>query len=89
MQTWDSRRNAFKTRQNEKICRICGSFGVADAAVLCATVSRSSRQKAEEERKKADEKANDEAYKALMKRTPNGNNKKIDPWGGLRTGPGK
>lgn len=50
---------------------------------------KSSRQKAEEERKKADEKASDEAYKALMKRTPSGNNKKIDPWGGLRAGPGK
>jgi hypothetical protein len=51
----------------------------------------SERQKAQEERKKADEKATDEAYKALMKRLPDGN-KKVDPWGGLRppsAGPGK
>ena len=38
----------------------------------------SSRQKAQEERKKADEKANDEAYKALMKRLPD-SDKKVDP----------
>jgi hypothetical protein len=51
----------------------------------------SERQKAEEARKKADEKATDEAYKSLMKRTPNAD-KKVDPWGGLRaptTNPGK
>ena len=30
----------FKTRQNEKIRRIRGPLSVADAAVLCATVSR-------------------------------------------------
>jgi hypothetical protein len=43
----------------------------------------SNRQKAQEERKKADEKATDEAYKALIKRLPD-SNKKVDPWGGLR-----
>ena len=43
----------------------------------------SERQKAQEERKKADEKANDEAYKATMKRLPN-SDKKVDPWGGVR-----
>jgi hypothetical protein len=48
----------------------------------------SPRQKAQEERKKADEKANDEAYKALMKRLPD-SDKKVDPWGGLRATPGK
>jgi hypothetical protein len=48
----------------------------------------SSRQKAQEERKKADEKANDEAYKALMERLPD-SDKKVDPWGGVRAAPGK
>jgi hypothetical protein len=44
----------------------------------------SERQKAEEARKKADEKATDQAYKAVTKHTPNAN-KKVDPWGSLRT----
>jgi hypothetical protein len=51
----------------------------------------SSRQKAQEERKKGDEKANEEAYKAMMKRLPN-SDKKVDPWGGVRApsaNPGK
>lgn len=51
----------------------------------------SERQKAEEARKKADKQATEEAYKSQMKRTPN-TNKKVDPWGGLRTpsaNPGK
>ena len=43
----------------------------------------SDRQKAAEARKKADEKATDEAYKATMKNAPN-TNKKVDPWGSLR-----
>jgi hypothetical protein len=43
----------------------------------------SSRQKTQEERKKQDEKANDEAYKAWIKRTPD-SNKKVDPWGDIR-----
>ena len=47
-----------------------------------------SRQKVQEERKKEEEKSNDEAYKALMKRLPDAN-KKVDPWGGLRAAPGK
>jgi hypothetical protein len=47
------------------------------------TFPESDRQKAQEERKKADEKATDEAYKALMKHLPD-SNKKVDPWGGLR-----
>jgi hypothetical protein len=51
----------------------------------------SDRQKAAEARKKADEKATDEAYKAMMKNAPN-TNKKVDPWGSLRApsvSPGK
>ena len=49
---------------------------------------RSARQKAEEERKKEEQKANDEAYKAMIKRTPS-SDKKVDPWGSLRAAPGK
>jgi hypothetical protein len=49
----------------------------------CGWRPQSSRQKAQEERKKADEKANDEAYKALMKRLPN-SDRKVDSWGGMR-----
>jgi hypothetical protein len=48
----------------------------------------SSRQRAQEERRKEDKKANDEAYKAMMKRVPDAN-KKVDPWGGLRAAPDK
>jgi hypothetical protein len=44
----------------------------------------SERQKAETARKKAEEKANDEAYKAMLKRAPVAN-QKVDPWGSLRT----
>jgi len=51
-------------------------------------MSRSSRQKAEEERKQEDQKASDEAYKAMIKRTPS-SSKKFDPWGNLRATPGK
>ena len=43
----------------------------------------SARQKAEEARKKAEQNATDEAYKAMMKNTPK-TDKKIDPWGSLR-----
>jgi hypothetical protein len=35
-----------------------------------------------------EQKANDEGYKATIKRTPS-SNKKVDPWGSLRTAPGK
>jgi ribosomal protein L9 len=44
----------------------------------------SARQKAEEARKKADEKATDEAYRAELKRTQ-GVKKTVDPWANLRT----
>ena len=47
----------------------------------------SARQKAEEAVKKADEKATDETYKSMMKRTKNTNKKADDPWGGVRTPP--
>jgi hypothetical protein len=46
------------------------------------------RERAHEARKKADREATDEAYKAMMERTPK-TNKKIDPWGGVRGAPGK
>jgi ribosomal protein L9 len=44
----------------------------------------SERQKAEEARKKADEKATDEAYKATLKHKQDVK-KTVDPWGNLRT----
>jgi gas vesicle protein len=77
--------------------RLTGMGIFAASAVLAAllmqpsyaqSLPESPRQKAQEERKKADEKANDEAYKALIKRTPD-STKKVDPWGGLRAAPGK
>jgi hypothetical protein len=46
----------------------------------------SERQKAEEARKKADEKAIDEAYKTTLRRTQH-IKKTVDPWGNLRTLP--
>jgi hypothetical protein len=49
---------------------------------------KSPRQKAEEQRKEEDQKATDEAYKAMIKRTPS-SSKKFDPWGTLRAAPGK
>ena len=46
----------------------------------------SSRQKAAEERKKAEEKAADDAYRSMMKQVKptKSPDKKFDPWGGLR-----
>ena len=52
------------------------------------SLPESPRQKAEEARKKADEKANDDAYKALMKRLPDAD-KKVNPRAGVRAAPGK
>ena len=46
----------------------------------------SDRQKAEEARKKAEEKATDEAYKATLKHTQDVK-KTVDPWGNSRTTP--
>jgi multidrug efflux pump subunit AcrB len=46
----------------------------------------SDSQKAEEARKKTDEKATDEAYKATLKRTQDVK-KTVDPWGNVRTSP--
>jgi hypothetical protein len=45
----------------------------------------SAEDKAEIVQKRLDEKANDEAYKALIKRTPDKKNEKVDPWGNMRT----
>jgi hypothetical protein len=84
----------FKTRQRRgtrsDMCDLARKFAVS--AILTALLTQpsyaqqfpeSDRQKAQEERKKADVKATDEAYKALMKRLPDGN-KNVDPWGGVR-----
>lgn len=46
----------------------------------------SDHQKAEEARKKADDKATDEAYKNILKHTQDVK-KIIDPWGNVRTSP--
>ena len=43
----------------------------------------SARQKAEEARKRAEQNATEEAYKAMMKNAPK-TDKKVDPWGSLR-----
>ena len=53
-------------------------------AVHAQPFPESDRQKAEEARKRADEKATDEAYKAMLKRTK-GFKKTADPWANLRT----
>ena len=47
---------------------------------------KSGRQKAEDVRKKAEEKATDEAYKATLKHTQVVK-KTLDPWGNLRAPP--
>jgi hypothetical protein len=44
----------------------------------------SDSQRAAEAKHKAEEKANDEAYRESMKRIPVPD-RKVDPWGGLRT----
>jgi len=44
----------------------------------------SDSQKAEESKRRAEEKANDAAYRDAMKRTPVPD-RKVDPWGGLRS----
>jgi hypothetical protein len=44
----------------------------------------SDSQKAEASKRKLDEKATDEAYRATLKRFP-AVDRKVDPWGGLRT----
>ena len=47
---------------------------------------KSSRQKAAEERKKAEERAADDAYNSMMKQVKptKSPHKKFDPWGGVR-----
>jgi multidrug efflux pump subunit AcrB len=73
--------------------RLVRSFAVSLLiAVLLTPISHaqpfpeSDRQKADEARKKAEEKATDEAYKATLKHTQDAK-KTIDPWGNLRTTP--
>ena len=47
----------------------------------------SDRQKAEIARRKAEEKANDEAYKAMLKHTEGVKPSKADPWANVRPPP--
>ena len=67
----------------------------AEALVISALLTQASsaqelpmsdRQKAEIERHKLEEKATDEAYKAMLKRTQDAK-PKADPWGNLRAAP--
>ena len=53
-------------------------------ASYAQTPPPSDSQKAEMAKKKAQQKANEEAYQATIKRMPD-SNQKADPWGGLRT----
>jgi hypothetical protein len=82
-----------RSKRCDLVRKFAASLVLSALLILSASLTQSSyaqpfpeseRQKAEEARKKADEKATDEAYKALMKHTPDAN-KKVDPWGGLRT----
>jgi hypothetical protein len=52
-------------------------------ASYAQTLPPSDSQKAEMAKKKAEEKANEEAYKSTIKRMPD-SNQNADPWGGLR-----
>jgi hypothetical protein len=67
---------------------LCMALSVLTQPSYAQPFPESSRQKRQEERKKDEEKANDEAYKAMIKRTPS-SDKKVDPWGGVRAAPGK
>jgi hypothetical protein len=79
------------------LIRKFGVFAVISALLIQASYAQgllpdmqelpeSSRQKAAEELKKAEEKAADEAYKSMMKQVKPTKipDKKFDPWGGLR-----
>jgi hypothetical protein len=52
-------------------------------ACYAQTPPPSDSQKAALAKKKAEQKPNDEAYRATIKRMPD-SNQKADPWGGLR-----
>jgi hypothetical protein len=65
---------------------------LAAAAIISALLTQagygqapppSDSQKAEMAKKKAEQKANEEAYRATIKRMPD-SNQKVDPWGDLR-----
>jgi hypothetical protein len=86
----DARRGLAEGVGHGEMCSLIKKLAVAvivSALLMPPTEAQpfpeSDRQKAAEARKKADEKATDEAYKAMMKNTPNAN-KKVDPWGSLR-----
>jgi hypothetical protein len=99
--TYDSRKIKLgQSPRNLDSAAMCDlARKIAIAVVLSAVLTQpshaqqfpeSERQKAAEARKKADEKATDEAYKSVMKHTST--TEKLDPWGGLRTpsaNPGK
>jgi len=72
--------------------RVCVStFAAAIALLFLGTYlaraqefPMSDRQKASIERKKADEKANDDAYEATIKRLHGAKPKTVDPWASVR-----
>jgi len=58
----------------------------AQHSALPANVPPSVEDRAEMARKKAEEAAADQAYKAMLKQTP-ATAHKVDPWGDVRTAP--
>lgn len=80
----ESRKQHYPMRH---ILRKCTAALVLSALLTAASYAQnlpeSDRQKAETEKKKADERATDEAYKSTIKRIPDAG-QKPDPWGNMR-----
>ncbi len=79
------------------LIRKFGVFAVISALLIQASYAqsllpdmqelpKSSRQKAAEERKKAEERAAEDAYNSMIKQVKptKSSDKKFDPWGGVR-----
>ena len=71
------RPGSFRTRSASK--NVAKFIQFAACSVLLALLSQ---------HQEGDQKASDEAYKAMIKRTPS-SSKKFDPWESLRAAPGK
>ena len=61
----------------------------AHAQHKSAPAGPSETEKAKAQEKRAFEKDTDEAYKAMLGRTPDAKQQKADPWGSMRTAPQK
>jgi len=87
-------------QDTHRATRVCSKRTFAAAAVISTlltqvsfaqlstpdtTTALTADEKAEIARQKAEEKANDEAYKSTLKRLPDAARQKTDPWGGMRT----